>query len=82
MAEKLCQRCGIQWEVEPTRKVNDLCVSCRARKTQKVRDCLPWHGRYANDMLTPVHEDGSPVMPGKRICGNSDCVNTNHLERA
>jgi hypothetical protein len=81
MAEQICLRCGMMWDVNASRKANDFCESCRARRTTKIGACLPWHGRFASDLTTPIHETGLPVMPGKRACGNSDCVNSNHLER-
>jgi len=76
-----CIRCGIGWEVNSSRKPNDLCESCRARRATKISDCLPWHGRFDSDLVTPIYEDGSVVMPGNRTCSHSDCVNRNHLER-
>jgi len=82
MPEQKCLRCGIGWEVNSNRKANDYCESCRARRTAKVQDCLPWHGKFAEDLLTPIHDDGTPVMLGRRKCGNSDCCNAQHIERA
>jgi hypothetical protein len=41
--------------------------------------CIPWHGMFGPDMLTPVYDDGTPVIAGKRICGNLDCVSTLHV---
>jgi|DEB0MinimDraft_6_1074348.scaffolds.fasta_scaffold01123_19 hypothetical protein len=41
--------------------------------------CIPWHGMFARDAVTPVDDDGMPVLPGARICGRKDCVNTDHL---
>lgn len=79
MAEQVCVRCGIIWEVNSTRKNNDTCQSCRARKQQKIADCLPWHGGFAEDLVTPVDEDGNEVLPGIRSCGNRDCVNGSHI---
>ena len=81
MADQRCLRCGMFWEVHPSRKPNDYCESCRARRATKVSTCLPWHGRFAADFVTPIYEDGTPVMPGRRTCGNADCCNREHLER-
>ena len=85
MPEVICERCGYKWEIMSTRKPQTLCVSCRAKRVQTVQNvrgkCYPWHGHYAADMVTPIHEDGSPVIIGKRICGNNDCVNPSHSER-
>jgi len=37
-------------------------------------------GDFAKDLTTPIFE-GKPVLEGKRACGNSDCVNPEHIER-
>jgi hypothetical protein len=81
MPEQKCLRCGIGWEVNSARKANDFCESCRVKRATKVNNCLPWHGRFAADQVTPIHDDGTAVMPGKRNCGHLDCVNREHLER-
>jgi len=75
-----CIRCGFVWEVNTTRKNHELCQSCRARKTQKVHTCIVWHGHFADDMVTPVDDDGLEVLPGERECKNSDCVNPSHIK--
>jgi hypothetical protein len=76
--QKLCPRCGLVWEILLTRKNPDTCQSCRARKQTKIGDCLIWQGNYAEDMVTPIREDGSLVMKGERTCGHQDCVNEAH----
>ena len=78
---KHCTRCGWVWEVNTTRNNHDTCQSCRARKAQKVRDCIAWHGHYASDFVTPVDEDGNEVLPGVRNCGKKDCVNPAHVTK-
>jgi hypothetical protein len=75
-----CTRCGMVWEINTTRKNHDLCESCRARKRQKVKDCIVWHGHFGSDMVTPVDDDGLEVLPGKRTCGNADCVSPAHVK--
>jgi len=35
---------------------------------------------FERDEITPVDDDGVAVMPGRRVCGNSDCVNPDHVE--
>jgi hypothetical protein len=47
----------------------------------KIGDCLPWHGSFDVDLVTPIDEDGNEVMPGLRSCGKRDCVNSNHVGR-
>lgn len=76
-----CHRCGMTWEDSATRKNSDLCQSCRARKTQKVDGCIVWHGHFAEDMVTPIDDEGNEVLPGKRRCKRLDCVAPNHIER-
>lgn len=76
-----CLRCGITWVETTSRKNNDLCRSCRARKMQKIDGCIVWHGHFAEDMVTPVDEEGSEVLPGKRQCGRLDCVNALHITK-
>lgn len=79
-----CTRCGLVWYRLPQRKTQanrDLCKSCRARKQQKIGECIPWHGHYGMDLVTPIDDNGQPVLQGKRRCGNLDCVNPRHIER-
>ena len=76
-------RCGFEWEVATQRKPENYCPSCRAKQVQTVDiggdKCHPWQGRFDVDDVTPILEDGSPVKPGRRICGHSDCVNSRHI---
>ena len=80
-----CERCGFEWELSSSRQKTILCASCRAKKVQTVHTkkgkCIPWSGYFAADDVTPIHEDGSLVMPGVRRCGHNDCVNPSHQER-
>ena len=77
-----CVRCGLVRMVQKNRRNSTgLCRSCRAGKQNKIRECMPWHGNFGLDMITPVDEDGVPVLRGKRRCGNLDCVNPKHIER-
>jgi hypothetical protein len=82
MGSQECVRCGWVFELEPLRNKFELCESCRARKVQRIGECLPWHGRFAADMTTPIDEGGQMVLPGVRICGSADCVQPKHIERA
>lgn len=81
MPSQQCTRCGFVWDVNASRNVPELCQSCRARRQSKIGDCIVWHGLYADDMVTPIHDDGEPVLPGKRLCHKVDCVNSSHIER-
>ena len=85
MAVIECRRCGLRWDSNTARKNVLFCTSCRARKAKTVPygvdRCVPWHGLFAEDELTPVDDDGNPVLPGSRFCGKKDCVNVDHVER-
>ena len=65
-----------------SRKHPDYCQGCRARKQTKIGDCLVWQGNYAEDMITPITEEGKPVVTGKPKCGHYDCVNRDHREES
>ena len=83
MPEVQCERCGYRWTVSSRRGKVILCASCRARKVQTVHTkegkCLPWHGGFAGDDVTPLDDYGQPVLPGVRSCGHNDCVNPSHI---
>ena len=78
-----CERCGYEWTVNSIRRNSRLCTSCRARKVQTVHTkegkCIPWHGRFAEDQITPIDDDGNPVLPGIRICHHYDCCAPSHV---
>ena len=76
--ERQCPRCGLTWDVNTTRKPPEVCPDCRARKQTKIGDCLIWQGNYAEDLVTPINEDGELVIEGEPICGHSDCVESSH----
>ena len=83
MVRVQCERCGMEWQVNSIRRKTILCQSCKARKVQTVHSpqgkCLPWSGHFARDEITPVDDDGNPVFPGVRSCGNNDCVSPKHV---
>ena len=82
----MCVRCGTQWEVvkNKRRKTRPLCQSCRTRRASVINTaagkCIPWHGDFGSDWVTPIDDDGRPYLPGERTCGHSDCVNTAHIK--
>lgn len=82
MPSQQCTRCGIVWDVNGSRNNPELCQSCRARRQGKIGDCIVWHGLFAEDMVTPITEDGDEVLPGVRLCGNSDCVQPSHVAKS
>lgn len=79
-----CVRCGFEWEVAAQRKIENYCASCRAKQVRTVDlggdKCHPWQGMFGADQVTPVFDDGTLVKPGRRLCGNNDCVNGRHIE--
>lgn len=79
-----CKRCGFRWDATNARKNVKLCSSCRARPARTIVTdewrCHPWRGMFAADDVTPIDDDGEKVLPGRRICGNSDCVNPDHVK--
>lgn len=80
-----CDRCGFVWTYRQPRFVDGLCSSCSALREVVLRRgrfaCQPWQGRFADDDVTPVNGAGSPILPGPRYCGNSDCVNPKHIKK-
>ena len=85
MATVDCIRCGFEWDLVTIRKADNYCPSCRARRVRTVDHngdkCHPWQGRFDVDMITPIDENGYPVKPGPRSCGNSDCMNAAHYQK-
>ena len=84
MPEVPCERCGYRWTVSSRRGKVILCASCRARKVQTISltddgKCMPWHGLFAADEITPIDDDGKPIFPGVRACGHNDCTNIAHV---
>lgn len=80
-----CYKCGNTFEVNrKRRKLRMLCESCRVTKATTIRKddrvCLPWHGNFGKDLLTPIDEEGYPILPGIRECGNRDCVQATHVK--
>jgi hypothetical protein len=80
-----CNRCGFIWNIRQPRFVDGLCSSCLAKQEKVLRTgrlaCQPWQGRFARDDVTPVNQNGEPVLPGHRLCKNSDCVNPKHIRK-
>jgi hypothetical protein len=72
----------------------DVCKDCRdVRKAEAVNSrkkkridhpelgvvyCVIWDGEL-NDDWFPIDDEGKPFVPGERICGFKDCVNTTHV---
>ena len=80
-----CTRCGFVWNTRQPRFVDGLCSSCLATQEKVLRTgrlaCQPWQGRFAPDDVTPVNATGEPVLPGRRLCNNTDCVNPKHITK-
>ena len=80
-----CNRCGATFLINRKRKkLRMFCESCRVQKANTIQSgdtkCLPWHGRFDADMVTPIDDHGNPIMQGERNCGNLDCVAPSHLK--
>ena len=80
-----CDRCGFVWHRSQPRFVDGLCSSCTALDGRVLAPrrstCQPWQGTFAPDDITPVDNNGAPVFPGIRICGNRDCVTPKHIKK-
>ena len=89
-----CRQCGIiiTYEVWYKRKIRnrenwDHCRDCIATP-KKVEvfvhpslgriACVPYVGEL-NELWQPINAVGDLYLPGERICGHKDCVNTNHI---
>ena len=88
-AAKPCPRCGqyIPGYVLDARKKRNAervnCADCEAGKKTKIAYgssvCVPWQGEFDFDSMQPLDDRGRPHMPGMRLCGHNDCVNTAHV---
>ena len=80
-----CTRCGYVRNSRQPAFVGGLCSSCLALQEKVLRRgrlaCQPWQGRFAPDDVTPVNAAGEPILPGHRVCKNSDCVNPKHIRK-
>lgn len=80
-----CIRCGFIRNTRQPKFVGGLCSSCLALQEKVLRRgrlaCQPWQGRFAPDDVTPVNASGQPILPGRRVCNNSDCVNPKHITK-
>jgi hypothetical protein len=72
----------------------DVCKDCRdvrkaavmnSRKKKRIDHpelgiifCAIWDGELNDDWL-PIDDEGKLFLPGQRICGLKDCVNTAHV---
>ena len=79
-----CCRCGFKWVVNAEKRGRkDLkCISCRVKPATTIQygklRCTPHQGLLDAD-LNPVDAKGRLVIPGMRVCGHKDCVNTTHI---
>lgn len=85
--QSTCERCGYVFQFNPRylhgRNYDpNLCSNCKAKPTKSITKnglrCVPWDGDFDLDTDQPMR-DGQPFMPGKRTCGNADCVNRKHV---
>lgn len=80
-----CNRCGFIWNARQPKFVGGLCSSCLATQERVLRTgrlaCQPWQGRFSKDDVTPINATGQPILPGSRLCNNTDCVNPKHIKK-
>jgi hypothetical protein len=77
-----CRKCGFVWVVAPKKKhAAQFCGSCRAKPAKQVKyngePCIPFHGQFDRHDRPMVN--GVLFMPGDRVCGHADCVNSGHI---
>lgn len=87
----ICKRCGAGFQLKGDAYLKrvergsqtDFCGDCAAKPARFERhgelNCKPWQGEIDLDTMTPVDTKGRPYMPGIRLCGHSDCVNSAHV---
>lgn len=84
----ICRTCGyndtsnaIEKRVE--RGGSQECASCTARPAVTIKTdygvCRPWRGDFDDDD-NPLDARGRLYRPGRRLCGNRDCVARNHID--
>ena len=87
----ICLRCGAEdtngkLAKRVERNTSQLCSSCRARPSARINStmgkCIPHKGEFDLNTNQPLDENGNLFMPGTRLCGNADCCEPDHIERA
>jgi len=83
-----CPRCGIEvsLEIMMTRErrgnPDKNCSDCRMKPSKAIRSelgmCRPWTGAVDED-LNPIDNKLRLYLPGIRLCGFKDCVNSSHI---
>ena len=61
-------------------RVDKTCSDCRAKRAYQVGRCRPYQGELDLDTLQPL-KNGKPFKPGRRLCGNADCIADKHIEK-
>lgn len=61
-------------------KKSGYCVNCSKHKVieTKFGSCFAYSGEFDADE-NPVAKSGQKIMAGIRKCGNSDCINRDHI---
>jgi hypothetical protein len=79
-----CARCGFTEFVpaDKRKRKDKLCGDCRRRPAKSInygrsKSCKPHHGEF--DLEDNPIQLGELLLPGKRVCGHSDCVETTHI---
>lgn len=86
----VCERCGVKEDTtvvpgeKATRRRSSLCESCQAKPATTVMTaygrCRPHKGPFDTDDNPLDDFTGELYRPGKRLCGNSDCIELKHIE--
>jgi hypothetical protein len=79
-----CTRCGFTEFVpaDKRKRKDQLCADCRRRPAKTInygleKSCKPHQGNF--DLEDNPIEWGDLYLPGKRVCGHRDCVETSHI---
>lgn len=83
---QICYRCGADFKFAERNLHRadydiDHCADCKMKPRTEIGElrCVPWQGDYDWDD-NPLKPDGTLYRPGKRLCGNKDCVKSTHIE--
>lgn len=71
---------GIKIPPAPSSKRSGRPAGSLARPYYQGTACRPHTGEFDLTTMTPIDSRGRQHMPGKRFCGNADCVNRKHIE--
>jgi hypothetical protein len=80
----ICKRCGFTEFVaaDKRKRPDSLCADCRRKPAKSInyglaKNCVPHRGDFDEDD-NPIAW-GHLVLPGKRVCKHSDCIEPSHI---